>query len=98
MDGCQRFFQICVTVLTENYSPELNCGVNDSNLEADSKEKYENVELLFKLTNVDSIPFKFLSGFKLLLIVNDTQTATSCPYCFVVITELRYRQEEENEY
>ena len=34
-DGGQGFLKICITVLAENYSPELDCGVNDSNLEAD---------------------------------------------------------------
>lgn len=56
------------------------------------KETYENVKLLFELTNINSIPFKFVSDFKLLLIINGQQTATAtfpCPYCFVSRADLK---------
>lgn len=55
------------------------------------KETYDNVKLLFKLTNLNKIPFRFVSDFKLLLIVHDIQTSTAmnpCPYCFVTIRDL----------
>ena len=56
------------------------------------KETYENVKTLFELTKVNEIPFKFSSDFKLLLIINEQQTATatySCPYCFITLSELQ---------
>lgn len=52
----------------------------------DIKETHANMNILFDLTNINNIPFKFVADFKLLLIVNGQQTATSaypCPYCFV---------------
>ncbi|CAH1109213.1 unnamed protein product [Psylliodes chrysocephalus] len=62
------------------------------------KETYENLKVLFDLTQLNNVPFKFVAYFKLLLIVNGQQTATStypCPYCFVTLDELRYRDLEE---
>ena len=56
------------------------------------KETHANIQLLFDLTKLNDIPFKFVADFKLLLIVNGQQTATSsypCPYCFVSLNELR---------
>lgn len=56
------------------------------------KESYDNVKLLFDLTNINNIAFKFVSDFKLLLIVNGQQTASAmfpCPYCFISLKELR---------
>lgn len=56
------------------------------------KETYENIKLLFELTELNCIPFKFVSDFKILLLVNGQQTATStypCPYCFISLQELR---------
>ncbi|CAH1104522.1 unnamed protein product [Psylliodes chrysocephalus] len=56
------------------------------------KETYENIKLLFEITELNSIPFKFVSDFKVLLLVNGQQTATStypCPYCFISLAELR---------
>lgn len=65
----------------------------------DVKESYENVQALFNLTNVNCIPFKLLSDFKLLLIVNGQQTATSmypCPYCFISLKELKENEEDDS--
>lgn len=58
----------------------------------DIKETHANMKILFELTNINKIPFKFVADFKLLLIVNGQQTATSaypCPYCFVSLHDLR---------
>ena len=58
----------------------------------DVKETYENIMLLFDITRLNNIPFKFVSDFKLILIVNGKQTATSkypSPYCFITLNELR---------
>lgn len=58
----------------------------------DIKETYENLKILFDLTKINNISFRFTSDFKLILIVNGLQTATStfpCPYCFVTLNELR---------
>ena len=65
----------------------------------DVKETYENVKFLFNLVNINNISFKFVSDFKLLLIVNGQQTATSmypCPYCFVSLQDLRKFVDENN--
>lgn len=56
------------------------------------KESYENIALLFDLTKLNEISFKFVADFKLILIVNGQQTATSmysCPYCFISLHDLR---------
>lgn len=56
------------------------------------KESYENMKLLFELTKLNDIPFKFVADFKLLLIINGQQTATStypCPYCYISLGSLR---------
>jgi len=56
------------------------------------KETYENVKLLFEITKINNIPFKFVSDFKLLLIINGQQTASAmfpCPYCFISLDDLR---------
>ena len=129
-DGGQGFFKICMTILPENYSPELDCSIGSDSEEddvpikkrklyaeggssgkkakltsvhrlmlcivPDIKETYENVKLLFDLTKINHIPFKFVSDFKLLLIVNGQQTATSystCPYCFVSLETLRDKEQ-----
>lgn len=58
----------------------------------DIKENYDNIKILFDLTKVNNISFKFVSDFKVMLIVNGQQTATSmypCPYCFVSLKDLR---------
>lgn len=136
-DGGQGFFKISMTVLPKNYSPELDCSINDSESDDDSnfpkkkrstyaeggsvgkdakltsvnklimlcivpeiKESYENIEILFNLTNINNIPFKFVSDFKIILIVNGQQTATSMypsPYCFVTLRHLRNNAESNNE-
>ena len=65
----------------------------------DIKETYENVKMLFELIKINDISFKFVSDFKLLLIINGQQTATStypCPYCFVSLQELRKNSDEKN--
>lgn len=56
------------------------------------KETYENVKLLFDITKINNIPFKFVSDFKLMLIINGQQTASAmfpCPYCFVSLNDLK---------
>lgn len=56
------------------------------------KESYDNIKLLFDLTKINEISFKFVADFKLLLIINGQQTATSsfpCPYCFISLGELK---------
>lgn len=67
-------------------------------------ETYANVKLLFDLTKINNLPFKFISDFKLLLIINGQQTASAmypCPYCFVSLNELKRKndnlQEQTNE-
>lgn len=56
------------------------------------KESYDNVKLLFDLTKINNIPFKFVSDFKLLLVVNGQQTASAmypCPYCFITLHDMK---------
>lgn len=63
------------------------------------KETYKNVKLLFELTKINNIPFKFVADFKLLLIVNGQQTATStfpCPYCDILLADLRGSKNSED--
>ncbi|CAH0557396.1 unnamed protein product [Brassicogethes aeneus] len=65
----------------------------------DIQETYDNMKLLFELTNINNIPFKFVSDFKLLLIVNGQQTTTStcpCPYCFITLNDLRNSESGNN--
>lgn len=62
-------------------------------------ETDENIEKLFELIDINAISFKFVADFKVLLIVNGQQTATStypCPYCFVTLQEFRNQIEDEN--
>lgn len=64
----------------------------------DAKETYANVKLLFELSNLNNIPFKFVADFKLLLIINGQQTASAmypCPYCFVSLKDLRNTEESD---
>lgn len=59
------------------------------------KETYDNLKILFDLTKLNNISFKFVSDFKLLLMANGQQTATAsypCPYCFVSLGSLRSSQ------
>ena len=54
---------------------------------------------MFDLTQINNIPFKFASDFKLILIVNGQQTASStypCPYCFVSLQDLRQNEGDKN--
>lgn len=56
------------------------------------KESYENIKILFDLTKINNMSFQFVSDFKLLLLVNGQQTASStfpCPYCFVTLADLK---------
>lgn len=65
----------------------------------DVKETYTNIQLLFNLTNINKIPFKLVCDFKVLLIINGQQTASSmypCPYCFVTLHDLKVTQENKN--
>ena len=64
-----------------------------------NQETYGNIELLFKLININNIPFKFVLDFKIILLVNGQQTATSAypsPYCFVTLRSLRGCDKAEN--
>lgn len=63
------------------------------------KESYDNVKLLVDLTKLNNISFKFVADFKLLLIINGQQTATSmypCPYCFVSLRTLRGNESDSD--
>ena len=65
----------------------------------DIKETYDNVEMLFELIKINDISFKFVSDFKLLLIINGQQMATSmcpCPYSFLSSQDLRRNSAEKN--
>lgn len=56
------------------------------------KETYENMKLLVDLTQLNDIMFKFVGDFKIILIINGQQTASStypCPYCPITLFELR---------
>lgn len=60
-------------------------------------ETYDNLQILFNLTNINNISFKFVSDLKLLLTVNGQQTASSmfpCPYCFVSLKDLQYKSND----
>lgn len=60
------------------------------------KETYENTKLLFDLTKIINIPFKFDCDFKLLLIDIGQQSASAmypCPYCFVSLKDLRKKND-----
>jgi hypothetical protein len=62
------------------------------------KETYDNVKILWDLTKLNQIPFKFVSDYKLLLILIGQQTACSsypCPFCFITLTDLRSGVEGE---
>ena len=65
----------------------------------DVKETYANMKILFDLTNLNLIPFKFVSDLKLTLTVNGLQTAVSSypsPFCFVTLKSMReYNGEDE---
>ncbi|CAH0547031.1 unnamed protein product [Brassicogethes aeneus] len=85
-DTGQGFFKLSMTILPEGYLE----------LFSDIKETYDNVKLIFDLTKLNDIPYKFVCDFKLLLIVNGQQTATAsfpCPYCFVPLQSLRSNKE-----
>ena len=56
------------------------------------KESYENMKILFELTQLNKIPYKFVADFKLTLVVNGLQTATASypsPVCYVSLRSLR---------
>ena len=58
----------------------------------DVQETYDNIKTLFDMTQLNNIPFKFVSDFKVMLTVNGKQTATAkypSPYCSVTLNELR---------
>lgn len=58
----------------------------------DIKESYDNLKILFDLTKVNNIPFKFASDIKVLLLVNGQQTASAsfpCPYCSISLNLLK---------
>ena len=50
---------------------------------------------MFRLTNINNIPFKFVSDLKIILLVNGMQTASAtypCPYCFITLEDLKSEQ------
>ena len=56
------------------------------------------MELLFYLSKLNNIPYKFVSDYKLLLVCLGLQTATSSfppPYCHVSLKTLRNKAESE---
>lgn len=56
------------------------------------KVTYDNFRILWNLTNLNSIPYKFVSDYKLLLIMIGQQSAIStypCPFCFITLDVLR---------
>lgn len=56
------------------------------------KESYSNLQLLFKLTNLNKIPFKFSADFKVMLLAIGQQTASAtypCPYCFITMGSMK---------
>lgn len=58
----------------------------------DIKETYDNVKILWDLTKLNNIPYKFVSDYKLLLMIIGQQTACStypCPFCFITLDVLR---------
>lgn len=64
------------------------------------KESYDNLKVLFELTQLNNIPFKFAADLKLLLIINGQQTASAtcpCPYCFVKLYDLKNCQDETDD-
>lgn len=66
----------------------------------DIKETYYNLHFLFNLININRISFRFVSDFKVLLIINGQQTATSsfpCPYCYVPLKDLRNADNAQSE-
>lgn len=55
------------------------------------KETYYNLNVLFHLINLNNIPCKFASDFKVILIINGQQTATAtypCPFCLITSTDM----------
>ena len=64
----------------------------------DVKETWKNMELLFSLSKLNNIPYKFVSDYKLLLICLGLQTAVSSfpsPYCHVSLRTLRNKAEPD---
>ena len=64
----------------------------------DVAETYENMKKLFDLIQINCIPFKFIADFKMILIVNGLQTASSSypsPYCLVKLRTLRGKEDLE---
>lgn len=56
------------------------------------KETYDNVRILWNITRLNSIPYKIVTDYKLLLILIGQQTATSsypCPFCFITLDVMR---------
>ena len=61
----------------------------------DVPENHANMQILFRLTQLNNIPYIFVADFKLLLIVLGLQTAVSsypCPYCEIHLKEMRDRR------
>lgn len=65
--GGQGFFKICMTVLPENFSPESDCGVDDSDLEADSNLPIKN-RILYSEGGSTSMKAKLISVHRLLIL------------------------------
>lgn len=128
----QGFFKISMTVLPENYIPEIDPETVEDQPEFDNeyvdhvkgkrttyaeggtvgkkakltsvkrlillcvvpdiKESYKNLDLSFKLSKINDIPFRFLGDLKILLTINGQQTASAsypCLYCFIKLRDLR---------
>lgn len=99
-DGGQGFLKLCLTILPSDFD-ENEDPSNDSGSKykftsvkkvillcvvPECKESYENMELLFRITDVNKIQFLFAADFKLLLITIGLQTSRSsfpCPFCLV---------------
>lgn len=64
------------------------------------KETYDNLKVIFNLTQLNHIPFKFVGDHKLTLIALGKQTATSMfpsPYCHVSLRVLQGTEDPEEE-
>ena len=57
----------------------------------DIKETHANLSIIFDLIKLNDIRFKIVADYKMVLILEGCQTATStcpCPFCFVTLQEL----------
>ena len=106
-DGGQGFFKICLTILCdteENQKTKKNTGIYKIIMLCvvpNIKETHNNIQFLFELTKLNNLSFKFVADFKIILLVNGHQSASSmypCPYCFVPKNDFRkelFKPQEE---